>query len=109
MKNTCPLSLYNFSNVKHRSKECPKKIEVHNTFKTKPISSHVMTHLNHLKLTMCQLMLLLLLLPLAVGSWNNICLQKYSQLKLKELKIGNNKRIYEIHSLKLSDNYNMVS
>jgi hypothetical protein len=28
--------------VKHRSRECPRKIEAHNMFKTKPISSNVM-------------------------------------------------------------------
>jgi hypothetical protein len=29
--------------VKHRSRECPKKIDVYNMFKTKPISSNVTT------------------------------------------------------------------
>jgi hypothetical protein len=31
--------------VKHRSRKCPKKIEVHNIFKTKPINSNVTTTL----------------------------------------------------------------
>ncbi len=37
-----------------------------------------------------------------------MCLKKGSQLKPKELKIGNKKSVYGIHLLKLLDNYNMV-
>lgn len=37
-----------------------------------------------------------------------MCLKKGSRLIPKELKIGNKKNVYEIHLLKMLDNYNMV-
>jgi hypothetical protein len=37
-----------------------------------------------------------------------MCCKKENQLKPKELKIGNKMNIYEIHLLKLLDNYNML-
>jgi len=50
------------------------------------------------------------MLPLIVNNQNNTGLKKGSQLKPKELKIGNvyRKNVYVIHLLKLLDRYNMV-
>jgi hypothetical protein len=44
----CPYIIW--YSVKHRYRECPRKIEVHNMFKTKPISSNVTTTLKPPKL-----------------------------------------------------------
>jgi hypothetical protein len=43
-----------------------------------------------------------------VNNWNNKCSRKGSQLKLKGLKNGNKKNVYEIFSLKMLNNYNIV-
>ncbi len=48
------------------------------------------------------------IVTLVINSQNNRCLKKGSWLKPKELKIDNKKSVYEVHLLKLSNNYNMV-
>jgi hypothetical protein len=89
--------------VKHIFGKCPKKIEVQNMFRIKLVSSNVMITSKSPKTNDVSINVVVV-----VTTQNNKCSRGGNQLKPKELKIGNKKSIYNNHSLKLLNSYNIV-